>query len=337
MEPRGRTRREDPWRGRSNRCVIRSKFGIWKFRRGLRRSRWWEFRQNWHRHKNVTGLPAARVASIYRAPAAATHCTVLFNHERRAVISESLYPPFQYLTLDGLVTFTRLASHLKRVILQPQPIQQSNPATPPSHLPEPVLIFLGTALGIPLYAMADCWNILREHVWEMPLTPLMDDDYQLFKHFGWPHGITAVSIYPPNDCCLNSNCTHRIPLKKEYRKQAVIYTDNLGVQPSWNTSLYCPKCHTSYHKNYSVTNGYRTYYAGVPDLIQVGEHQFVETKLVHTWRANMLFGWFSASNTSRVYEASKTDHTYFQPSEWSLSNHLTTNQVWDAFVILGLL
>jgi hypothetical protein len=45
---------------------------------------------------------------------------------------------------------------------------------------------------------------------------------------------------------------------------------------------------------------------------------------------------FSASNTSRVYEASM-DHGYFQPSEWGLSNRLTTNQVWDAFVILSLL
>ena len=46
---------------------------------------------------------------------------------------------------------------------------------------------------------------------------------------------------------------------------------------------------------------------------------------------------FSASNTSRVYEDSKTDHLYFQPSEWSLSNRLTTNHIWDSFVLLGLL
>ncbi|KAF8957605.1 hypothetical protein BDZ97DRAFT_1669810 [Flammula alnicola] len=254
---------------------------------------------------------------------------LLANLSRHAVLC--------HLTLDGIVTFTRFASHLKRDILQPQPINESNPATPPACLPEHILTFLGTALGIPLNAMDDCWNILKEHVWEMPLTPLMDEDYETFKYFGWPLGITATSIYPPNDCCLNNNCTYRNPLKKEYHKKAVVYTDHLGVQPSWNTSLYCPRCHTSYHKNYSVNNGNRTYYSGVPDLIQVREHQFVETKLVFTWRANMLFGWFSASNTSRVYQASKTDDNYFQPSEWSLSNHLTTNQVWDAFVILGLL
>jgi len=29
--------------------------------------------------------------------------------------------------------------------------------------------------------------------------------------------------------------------------------------------------------------------------------------------------------------------TYFQLSKWGLSNHLTTNHIWDAFIILSLL
>lgn len=51
----------------------------------------------------------------------------------------------------------------------------------------------------------------------------------------------------------------------------------------------------------------------------------------------IIYSRFSASNASRVYENSKTDHSYFQPSEWSLSNRLTTNHIWDSFVLLGLL
>lgn len=51
-------------------------------------------------------------------------------------------------------------------------------------------------------------------------------------------------------------------------------------------------CYTSYHHNYSVCNGSRTYYSDIPKVLQVGEHQFVETKLVYTWRSNMLFGWY---------------------------------------------
>jgi hypothetical protein len=46
---------------------------------------------------------------------------------------------------------------------------------------------------------------------------------------------------------------------------------------------------------------------------------------------------FSASNASRVYRATLSNPTYSQPSDWGLSNNLTTNQVWDSFVILSLL
>jgi hypothetical protein len=46
---------------------------------------------------------------------------------------------------------------------------------------------------------------------------------------------------------------------------------------------------------------------------------------------------FSASNASRVYRTTLSNPTYSQPSDWGLSNNLTTNQVWDSFVILSLL
>ena len=46
---------------------------------------------------------------------------------------------------------------------------------------------------------------------------------------------------------------------------------------------------------------------------------------------------FSASNASRLYDYTLTDRIYFQPSEWGFSNRLTTNHIWDAFIILSLL
>lgn len=45
------------------------------------------------------------------------------------------------LTSHGIVTFTRLAGHLKRDILQPQPINKIDPAFPPAFLPESVSKF----------------------------------------------------------------------------------------------------------------------------------------------------------------------------------------------------
>ena len=102
----------------------------------------------------------------------------------------SIHPVLQYLTLDGICTVTQLCAHLKRDILQPQPIHQSNPDDPPLHLPGPIVSFLASSLGISYDAMGDCWDIMREHIWEMPITPLMGDDYSLLKYFGWPLGIS---------------------------------------------------------------------------------------------------------------------------------------------------
>lgn len=42
-----------------------------------------------------------------------------------------------------------------------------------------------------------------------------------------------MSIYPPGDCCPNTCCDNQIPLKKEYRKKAVLYTQGAGVKPTW--------------------------------------------------------------------------------------------------------
>ena len=102
----------------------------------------------------------------------------------------STHPVLKNLTLDGICTLTWLAGYLKQDILQPQSILQSNPNVPPLHLPGPILTFLASSLGIPLDAMRDCWDITREHMWGMPITPLIDDDYSLFKYFGWPLGIS---------------------------------------------------------------------------------------------------------------------------------------------------
>jgi hypothetical protein len=96
----------------------------------------------------------------------------------------------RHLTLDGVVTFTRLASHLKRDILQPQPIPQSDPSIPPAVLPPPITNFLGASLGMSTDVIDDCWDILQDYVWEIPVLPLTSTDFQLFKQFGWPCGLS---------------------------------------------------------------------------------------------------------------------------------------------------
>ena len=52
-------------------------------------------------------------------------------------------------------------------------------------------------------------------------------------------------------------------------------------------------CQTAYYNNYSVKDGMRRYYDGtIPDIIQVGEHQFVEKKVVNMWRTDMNISWY---------------------------------------------
>ena len=100
------------------------------------------------------------------------------------------HPVLRHLTLEGVVTFTRLASHLKCDILQPQLIPQSDPSTPPAILPPPITKFLGASLGISTDVIDNCWDILQDYVWETPVLLLTLGDFQLFKHFGWPCGLS---------------------------------------------------------------------------------------------------------------------------------------------------
>lgn len=55
--------------------------------------------------------------------------------------------------------------------------------------------------------------------------------------------------------------------------------------------LYLPVCKNSYHNNFYMSKGVRYYYEGIPDFIQVGDHQFVEHKVVRHWIDLMLCGW----------------------------------------------
>ena len=100
------------------------------------------------------------------------------------------HPVLRHMTLDGITTFTRLAGHLKRDILQPQPINHSDPSLAPIFLPDSVATFLATALAIPLEVMDECWDIFSGYVWEMPSQPLTSEDYWLFKSYGWKHGLS---------------------------------------------------------------------------------------------------------------------------------------------------
>jgi hypothetical protein len=44
-------------------------------------------------------------------------------------------------------------------------------------------------------------------------------------------------------------------------------------------------CNINYHHDYRVKRGKRMYNEQIPDVLQVGEHQFVEQQVIQSWGA----------------------------------------------------
>ncbi|KAF8162630.1 hypothetical protein B0H34DRAFT_780644 [Crassisporium funariophilum] len=85
----------------------------------------------------------------------------------------------------------------------------------------------------------------------------------------------------------------------EESRQAVLFTMEYGAIPLWLVHLIC--CNINYHHNFCVHQGQRIDYDGIPDILQIGEHQFAERKLVNMWIMMMLLSWTSATNY-QVYD-----------------------------------
>lgn len=114
--------------------------------------------------------------------------------------------------------------------------------------------------------------------------------------------------------CANPDCERTkkgLKLQKLNQKEGILYTLDRGACPTWIISLECQGivsellneifliesigCRTSYHNNYTVTNGIRHYYAAVPDIIEVTDHRYIETRVVHMWRVDMNVAWCVSS------------------------------------------
>jgi len=72
---------------------------------------------------------------------------------------------------------------------------------------------------------------------------------------------------------------------------------------------------------------------------QVGKNQFVEKRVIEMWISMMLVGWFSATNCARSYDMALSQRQTDDILEggWQFGMQLTTDHVWDAFVIFTLL
>ena len=60
-------------------------------------------------------------------------------------------------------------------------------------------------------------------------------------------------------------------------------------------------CEVNYHHNFKVYKGERTYYGGVPDIVQASEHQFIEHQVIEMW-LSLMDNWYVITNDT-------TDHS----------------------------
>lgn len=175
-----------------------------------------------------------------------------------------------------------------------------------------------------------------------------------------PGILVSDSIYPPVHICTMIGC-HRtgrgLALNKAEQRQALLYTLAKGALPVWSVHLYCEgvdptvyydfttlkysrillECKVNYHHNFYVPHdGQRHYFSTTPDVIQVGDHQFVETKVINLWIGMMLMSWTSATNCARLYNSSISSSPTFPP-EWSFGSKLKSDHVYNGFMILSLM
>ncbi|KAJ7104650.1 hypothetical protein C8R44DRAFT_639958 [Mycena epipterygia] len=241
------------------------------------------------------------------------------------------------LSLAQTLCFSHLLSVLKWDILLVQPVNVSTGTEEaPLVLPPSITAFIADAVEIPESSVARFWTRLKDDIWNLPEPTLSDHEEELFREHGWKRGITSLTMYPPSHHCTNSNCGRHKHLTKAEMRQVVVYTLGNGVVPAWEVQLYCRDCNTMYYPNFSVHRGTRTYYAGIPRYIQIGGHQYAERKLVGSWICLMLVACVSATNCSRVYDMalSGQEERDFAAGGWQFGSQLTTDHVWDAFIIL---
>lgn len=97
-------------------------------------------------------------------------------------------------------------------------------------------------------------------------------------------------------------------------------------------------CDVNYHNNYRVHQGRRIYYDGIPCILQIGEHQFAEIKLVNMWIAMMLLSWTSATNCARIYNMVFSSYSInWNLAGWQFNLEVTSDQVYNSFTIISLL
>ncbi|KAG9317734.1 hypothetical protein JVU11DRAFT_1951 [Chiua virens] len=251
-------------------------------------------------------------------------------------------PSLQAIRIDQVFLFFTIVSLMKDDLLLLQPPERS-PDVPPILLPPSAERFMASACKIPLVAVQACWTVFKGVLWKTRSPSCIGDSIlraqpMVFEGHGLPSGFTFHTFYPPTQFCSTPTCQRTLKNLRMIRAEqrwCVLYTLADGAIPVYAVHLMCEACGINYHHNFTVRNGQRVYYGGVPDVLQVGEHQFVEKHVIEMWMS-LMDTWVSASSCANIYNRSLS-RSKVPPPGWPIGFTVSSDHVWDAFVLHSLL
>ncbi|KAF8186294.1 hypothetical protein BJ912DRAFT_1022838 [Pholiota molesta] len=239
-------------------------------------------------------------------------------------------------TLLKISTFLSYAPRFKDDIILVQPSQWPVDVAP-QHLPQSVMLLLSNLCEITEEETLLLWSMLNETIWKNAVR--MEKIDERFKVHGKDLGYTV--IYPPQHYCTNSGCSRNskgLKLNKVEQTRAILYTLDRGACPAWIVKYFCEGCQTSYHNNYRVHAGKRYYYSeGMPDVLEVSDHHFIETRVAVMWCTDTNIAAKSFTNCARSYMVSLANNLENIPPNWPFKASLKGDHVFDAFTILSLM
>ncbi|KAL1937192.1 hypothetical protein VTO73DRAFT_14465 [Trametes versicolor] len=239
--------------------------------------------------------------------------------------------------LATIISFTRLASSLKSAIIDEQDVDFEPTKFVPKTLPTSILVYLAQRLRLSQEHVQGLWLALGRDIWTDGATYLQEDvGLQRRDTLDIRSQLAAHMLYPPTHVCLQPQCARRTLLRrKDDLRTVTVFTLNNGVYDAFSVHLYCRTCHSNYHHNFVVQAGVRIYYGGVPDVIQVSEHKFVERRVLELFTALSLYSWTSSTNAASIYhhalsllDPHRRAHPHYR---------LRTEHVMDGSVIHALL
>ncbi|TFY52205.1 hypothetical protein EVJ58_g10145 [Rhodofomes roseus] len=259
------------------------------------------------------------------------------------------------VTIQEVMTFCDLIFWLKDDITA---VTVASADVPPSSLPINIHNFLMAALGLTDEIIKLMWDAVREVAWRLhegmkasEVEHRMEALIHLFLEYGLPHDVVFFSFRPPFQTCRQPLCGQFYGMDGDRLRErslveplshpVTVFTRNLGPIPGRTTSLYCRQCRTRYHPNFFVHDEAtkRTYYAEPPSYILLAQHFYIASDVCEMFVNMMTVAWTSGTNCARFYNTSmrRSELDVLLPIQWATNMDMTTEWVWDGFLLYSLL